>query len=374
MNASLRNMEFCSFVTKRPIQILLPVLWCLIIASCSSEKMEPNDAYVCQTRPIQNNYHRNQLLESFDESIVEGIASIDVPDSSGAMGRNKNGYFHVRFQMGISAQTDLAVYNDDIQALEYAIKSIEYAFQYQLPQGDFLLVVPTELEGQVPGKADLASGVAFFLSSLGLALNDFDQSLWYHSAALIAYKYRIEALRPNIENAAMWLLTQRSTLENADANAPNRLFFDALAFYSLGKWLGNDELKSAGLSFAGLAMAKKHPNGYFLEGDGWDSSYQGVGVNVGFNLYTLLVDSEPLKPILWDCLSCAVNWQQSRVLSNGEISTAGNTRVFPGGEDFLGVEKEVDWIDTMTGFFMMGYLSNDDSYITAAHEVMNYYY
>lgn len=116
-----------------------------------------------------------------------------------------------------------------------------------------------------------------------------------------------------------------------------------------------------------------HPNGYFLEGDGWDSSYQGVGINVGFNLYTLLPDTEPLKSVLWNCLSCASDWQKSRVLASGEISTQGNTRVYPGGEGFLGEEKSIDWIDTMIGFFMMSYLTNDSSYTTKAIEIKNFY-
>jgi hypothetical protein len=346
----------------------------MLVVSCSKDEEKPIDAYVCQTQPLQNNYNRNQLIEAFDEAIIQGVASVDVPDPEGAMVRNKDGYFHVRFQMGISAQADWAIYNEDIQALEYSIKAIEYSFQHQTPVGDFQLMVPAELAGQLPTEADLASGVSFFLSSLGLALNAFDQSSWYNSSSIISYKSRIEALRPNIENAALWLLTKSDILEIADANAPNRLFYNALAFYSLGKWLGNDALKSAGISFASVAVEKKHPNGYFMEGEGWDSSYQGVGINVGFNLYTILADSEPLKPILWDCLSCATNWQRSRILPSGEISTDCNTRVFPGGEEFLGVVKQVDWIDTMIGFFMMSYLSNDASYFVKAEAVKSFYY
>jgi len=92
------------------------------------------------------------------------------------MSRNRDGYFHVCFQMGISLQADLPVYNENTQALEYAIKSIEYAFQHQTSNGDFQFVVPPDLSGETPNEADLASGVSFFLSSLGLVLNTLDQS------------------------------------------------------------------------------------------------------------------------------------------------------------------------------------------------------
>ena len=93
----------------------------------------------------------------------------------------------------------------------------------------------------------------------------------------------------------------------ADQNAPNRLFYDALAFYSLGKWLEDESLKEIGFEFAQLAINKKQPEGYFLEGGGWDCSYQGVANQVGFNLFSILDSDESLKQVLWDCLSCSTD-------------------------------------------------------------------
>lgn len=355
--------------------IVLP-LFILTLIACSKNSSEPDPAHAneaCQTAPLVNDHSRISLIQSFDQDIVQGIASKDVPNSAGAMGRNKQGYFHVRFQMGISSQADYAVYNENIQALEYAIKSIEYAFDHQLDDGNFELSVPSDLSHMTPNEADLASGVSFFLSSLGLALNNFAESSWYHSAALTAYKDRVEALRPQIDAAAQWLLNQSSTLELADQNAPNRLLFNALAFYGLGNWLEDENLKNRGISFANLGKSKQQTEGFFLEGGGWDSSYQGVALNVGFNLYSLLPNDSSLKAELWDGLSCGSHWQKSRILATGEISTEGNVRVFPGGESFLGQEKQVDWIKTMVAMYAMGYYGNDASYLLKANRVKAYY-
>ncbi len=347
----------------------------LISASCDKgdDTGDVAKGYRCQAVPVMHNYSRNQLLQLFDAEVIQAIAASDMPDSNGAMGRNRNGYFHVRFQMGISAQADYAIVSEDTQALEYTIKAIEYAFDHQLPAGDFELTVPAELSDQTPGEADLASGVSFFLSSLGLALNTLEQSSWYHSAEILPYKNRVDALLPKIQNAADWLLSKKAVLEAADENAPNRVFFNALAYYGLGKWLNDDNLMLAGVSFAEQAISKQHANGYFVEGSGWDSSYQGVGIYAGFGLYSLLDASEPIRAPLWDCLSCAVDWQKSRVLESGEISTEGNSRVYPGGEDFLGQEKQVDALKTIIGFFVMGYYSGDSGYIQLAHKVIEYY-
>lgn len=289
------------------------------------------------------------------------------------MGRNKNGYFHVRFQVGILGQSDYAVVKQNSQALEYAIKSIEYSFAQQLPDGNFKLVVPANLSNQTPNQADLASGVSFFLASVGLALNNFEQSIWYNSTTMASYKSRIELLRPKIALAANWLSTQKNILEIADQNAPNRLFFNALALYSLGVWLNDENLKSAGILFTNLGIAKKQVEGYFLEGNGWDSSYQGVAINVGFNLYSILPNDLSLKSKLRDCLSCASDWQKSRILESGEISTQGNVRVYAGGESFLGQEKQVDWMKSMMGMFAMGYYSNQNAYILTANKIKSFY-
>lgn len=356
-------------------KLMLSIL-ILTSISCSVDKTVSDllqGDFQCEIALVINNYSRIQLIQAFDEAIIQGIASIDVPNNDGAMGRNKNGYFHVRFQMGISSQADYAVYNNNSQALEYAIKAIEYAFEHQLADGSFDLVVPADLANQSPTDADLASGVSFFLSSLGLALNNFDESNWYNSPAMTTYKDRVELLRPKIDNAAQWLLTKKDILETADQNAPNRLFINGLAFYSLGKWLSDENLKTVGVSFANLGISKKQSQGYFLEGDGWDSSYQGVALNVGFNLYSILPKNIDLKTELWNCLSCASDWQKSRILENGEISTQGNVRVYPGGESFLGQEKQVDWIKSMIAMFAMGYYGNDTSYITKANQIKDFY-
>ena len=355
---------------------LIFLIFILASTSCSKDKTEPDllqDDFQCETAPVINNYSRVSLIQAFDEAIIQGIASIDVPKNDGSMGRNKNGYFHVRFQMGISSQADYAVYNNNSQALDYAIKAIEYSFEHQLADGSFDLVVPADLINQSPTDADLASGVSFFLSSLGLALNNFDESNWYNSPAIATYKHRVESLRPKINSAAQWLLTKKTILETADQNAPNRLFFNGLAFYSLGKWLNDENLKNVGVSFANLGISKKQSQGYFLEGDGWDSSYQGVALNVGLNLYSIIPNNIELKTTLWDCLSCASDWQKSRILENGEISTQGNVRVYPGGESFLGQEKQVDWIKSMVAMFVMGYYGNDASYAAKANLIKDFY-
>ncbi len=92
----------------------------------------------------------------------------------------------------------------------------------------------------------------------------------------------------------------------------------------------------------GRALSQRDAaRGYFIEGGGWDSSYNGVAAKLALELFTLL-PSDPAPPIrreLEIASSCAMNWQKSRILTSGEISTEGNTRGFSGWRSVSGQRK-----------------------------------
>ena len=173
-----------------------------------------------------------------------------------------------------------------------------------------------------------------------------------------------------------YLKTKVDVLNEVGANAPNRLLFKAIAFYSLGTILNDDVAKEMGPDFVEKALMQRNPTaGYFIEGDGWDSSYNGVAVKLGFELFNLIPvgSSQNMKDRLEQAVTCATDWQKSRVLDTGEISTEGNTRVFPGGEAFLGNEKSVDVIKTVKALFYMATLSDNNEYEILAQKVLEYY-
>jgi hypothetical protein len=365
----LKNIEMKFFL------ITLALLFC---STCRNKKQtnEPdfpqlNDDYQCVTDPVIQFKTQNQLTALFDNSIIQSQAEANSADASGAMSNNKPGYFSVRFQMAISNLADYAIDSENPVALEAIIKAIEYSFQYQLPNGDFQIVVPANSPN--PTNVDIASTNAFFLSSLGVSLLALEESSFYNNPVNSNYKNRIEILRPKILTSLNWLINNQTLLLNYDANTPNRLFFDAIAFYAVGKWLGNTSGKIIGLNFAQAAITKKSPKGFFLEDGGWDSSYQGVSLINGFKLISILDTNETLRQPLWDAISCGTNWQVSRILSTGEISTKGNTRVYPGGEQFLGAEKKMAWKSTVLALLTMKYLSGKSEYETAANKVRSFY-
>jgi hypothetical protein len=303
------------------------------------------------------------------------LAYANQPSAAGALSRNIAGYFHVRFQMSLSALSLYAILAQSPAELEKAVKAIEYSFSYQQSAGDFQLVVPASLAMMPPATdVDLASGTAFFLSSLGLALASMQESSWFQTASEAKpFKERIERLRPRFEAALKDLLGKGDLLRRYDAQAPNRLFFDALAYQALGAYLGNPQAQALATEFIQAALALQKEPGYFQEGTGYDSSYQGVALSLGWNIFALLPAQHSLKTPLWSALSCGTYWQRSRILASGEISTAGNARVYAGGEKFLGEEKEIAWKDTLFSLWYFFHLTQNTEYKTVSDAVLKFY-
>ena len=151
-------------------------LFLLLGLSCSQQELIVVDDVMPPT--INQSLSYNDFLEQIgNEQLLRGV---ERPDDNGALGRNKEGYFHVRFQLGMSALSDFAISSNRIDALEAFITTLDYAFLFQLEDGSFLLDIPSALEDQLdvvePSSGDLASGVAFFASSLGTSLLALDRS------------------------------------------------------------------------------------------------------------------------------------------------------------------------------------------------------
>ena len=331
-----------------------------------------DETTACTIDPNLRFFMQDEMTAAFRDDVIAKLASSNQTDANGALSNNKTGYFHVRFQMGISPLADYAIDAQNSTALEMTIRAIEYSFKYQLPNGDFQLIIPTNLAGTTTAtEGDKVSGVAFFYAALGSGLLALQENAGYQ--AQLASKKRVEYLIPQYQLSLNFLKSKTDLLKQIDALAPNRLFFDALAFYAMGKYLDDNEAMKDGLDFAILALARKQPAGYFMEGTGYDSSYQGVGLANGFKLLSILKPEEPIRQSLYDNLACATSWETTRIKSTGEIDTAGNSRVYSGGESFLGVEKQVAYSSVLQALWNMYYYSGKENYNALANKILGFY-
>lgn len=349
---------------------ILPLLICsLLLSACKTES--PITPGKCQYTSL---LHTDlvKLTNALPPAVTAALTKDPTPE--GALGRNREAYFHVRFQLDIGFLASYAVQYESEEALNKFIKAVEYSYNYQKPAGDFELVIPENLADQgQPAEGDLSSGIAFFTATLGHSLMQLEQSTWFQNRTPDLLSERLALLRPKIEKGLLYLLSQKEILKIYDQNAPNRLLFDALAYYSLGTYLNNEEAKSVGIDFIELALAKQDELGYLIEGDGFDSSYNGVSLRLGIILLGIVDPTDAIYTKLQQAIICCASWQASRILPTGEINTEGNTRVYPGGEDFLGEEKQVAWIDTLLSFYFMSYLTGQSTYLNLAERIKSYY-
>ena len=346
----------------------------LVCCACS-DSGNGQQVFTCVSHNLNDQISYNQLVNGFTDQLTE--ASVEQTDNDGALGRNKAGYFHVRFQMNMTTLTDYAVHFESNEAIEQYLENLTYSFDHQIPSGGFEFTPPDNLSDHTFTDGDIASATSFFGYSLAMSLNSLADSEWFKTTASLAdARSTLASNREAIQQTLEYLRSQESLLISYDAEAPNRLFFDAIAFYGLGKYLNDENAKTTGLKFMERALVLRDETaGYFIEGGGWDSSYNGVAIKIGFELYTLLGDDVPLqlKLELAQALTCATDWQISRVLGTGEISSEGNTRVYPGGESFIGTEKEIDVAKTVKAFYYMYSLSGEASYLDQADNIIDYY-
>jgi hypothetical protein len=248
------------------------------------------------------------------------------PDADGMVSYNQSRFRSPEFQRLAMHYLIRAVVRNDERCVEEGWRAIDATFRQQTVEGKF---------GRDGAPHGGPSAVAFWLADLSQAL-----LILRESELVPKYQSRIDALIPKVRKAAQWLAQPRyqDRLKHDDADAPNRLLFDALAFGLSGVLTDDTSLKQTGRSFVDLAMAKyREKDGVFLEKGGHDSSYQAVAA---LKLQVWAVHFPDLK--LDAAIDRAVAWEVGRVGPDGQIDVTGNTRTGLGQEQWMGHEKSVN--------------------------------
>lgn len=261
----------------------------LITLSCNSSLPTAN----CNENLLSKVSSYETLTKQLPTDVIDGLTK--EPTAEGALGRNRDGYFHVRFQVDIAFLASYAVRLNSDAALAKFILAAEYSFARQKPAGDFELVIPSNLAylGQ-PTNGDLSSGISFFTAALGQSLVLLQQSTWYKNRPADQLATRLNNLTAKFQLGLTYLKTQAEILKLYDADAPNRLLFDAVAFYLMGSFLNDAQAKAIGVEYKELALAQQNAAGFYTEGGGFDSSYNGVSIRLALVLLGILPIQEPV--------------------------------------------------------------------------------
>ena len=248
------------------------------------------------------------------------------PDENGMVGHNRDGFHSPELQRGAMQLMLRSIAAENRKGLEAGWKAIDATFAHQTELGHF-----ARDGGPVGGP----SAVAFWLCELDQAVLVLRESRF-----AAEYKDRIDRLLPKIHKAARWLAQEkyRERLKSEDAETPNRLLFDGLAYGLSGLLADDKELRSIGREFVDLAMRKyRESDGIFLEKGGHDSSYQAVAA-LKLQVWITYFPDKKLEA----AAEKAVEWELGRVKPNGEVDVAENTRTGLNQEKWQGNYKDVN--------------------------------
>lgn len=294
--------------------------------------------------------------------------SVHLNTKNGAVGFNDQGYKSVVFQRHSSEIVTYGILTKNVQLIDAAVQIIEYAFAHQQPDGSFL----NNLHGE--SAASKASAVAFFYQDLGHSLLLCKNSNWFQRSKDTAnVRVSLNRLIEPANTSLTWLMRQKAALWNNDRRTTNRVFFDAVAYYLVGKALKRSDAISLGKDFARSALQQQTKAGFFLENGGYDTSYQGVSLRLALLLYTnLKPDEVSLRRDLWMAIERGIRWELNHILPTGEVSTKGNTRVHPGGEKYFGKEKSLDYTQLIIALNYYSKLSGDPAVQRVADQLLTF--
>jgi len=160
-------------------------------------------------------------------------------------------------------------------------------------------------------------------------------------------------------------------LMDIDQHAPNRLLFNALAYQACAALQIEGELKekahNLAAEFVFLALDLYADDGYFIEGGGHDTSYQGVAIRIGEDV--LLAGYADTNGALRSALSGAANWLADKVGSTGVIDSSDNTRTCWQDELVFGKRKLISVTEIFTGLAYTGVNTENEALLLAASRI-----
>ncbi|MDX2231607.1 MAG: hypothetical protein NW220_18370 [Leptolyngbyaceae cyanobacterium bins.349] len=300
-----------------------------------------------------------EVVSAFDPLLLKRFAQRYIPNLLGAVGRNQEQYISVEFQRHAAQRIIYGLLTENPQLIEESMRSFEYAFSYQNQDGSFQLNYPNAKS--LPKTSVIASATSGFLSDFGHSLLLLQQSSWFlQSLETQSLRTRLEKMLPAASLSLSWLTQHHPELINYHAQTTNLLFMNANTFYLMGKAFNNSEAMKIGEVFTNLALQQQDDAGFFMEKGGPDSSYQGVSLYLALLLYTnLLPGADNLKQNLWQAIGKGINWEYTKILPSGEVSTEGNTRIYPGGEVYFSQEKGIAYNQLILALLYYSEISND---------------
>jgi hypothetical protein len=248
------------------------------------------------------------------------------------------------------------------------LRAIEAGFGTVNPgTGEVVSKAPAD-SGAVLSAGDAVSAAAFFLGDACMGLRAAASA-----PSSLGLGARAAAQVETAKRAIGWLRdpTQVALLTKGDADAPNRLLFDARAYLACGVLTGDPAATATAGTFLTLAEATQRSDGVFVKKGGSDTNYQSVSVRNALDIAALADD--PTCAELFPRALAGARWLAGRVRADGTVDSSGNTRTCGGGETLLGKPKKLGLVVLFEALAEAGALAADDNVFAAATRAAQHY-
>ena len=292
-------------------------------------------------------------------SLLARRASNNLVASDGAAERNIAQYLDVAFQRSALWLLERGIAEPRESYVDQAVRAIEYGFRKQAKDGSFTNTLGLSA-------TDDLEGASFFLQSFGRAY-DMIANTSYRGR----YLSRLDALKGRVATSMVWLAGNLATLQKQSHNAPNRMFFHAVSFILNGKILIDAKSIQVGSDFVQRGLKGQRSDGSFIEGGGYDSSYQGTCLQM---LVVLLphIDNPTLKAAGASAVQKGLAWEKTRIRPTGEVIVDGNARTGLGQEELLGKPKDVNYAEVAVAMIFGGEVVNDPQATQLGRQIATY--
>jgi hypothetical protein len=306
----------------------------------------------------------NQALQKFSKGKYFSLlhakkAPPNLVAENGAVGRNKRTFSDVATQRDALWLLRNSMIQNNQNHVSKAVQAFEYAFQHQTKAGNFK-------NGQGYDAVTAIGADAFFLYSYAHAY-----LLLKNDARFGPQFQRMKKLEPQLHSAVRWLDKNKAELHRQDGKTPNRLLFDAMAFYFASSITGATQYRASGREFLNQALASQKHDGSFTEKGGYDTSYQAVCM-LNLSLLFIYLEDERLRNEIKGALDRASTWLAGKIASNGKVSAAGNTRTGLGQEIQSGKSKDINYPEVALSLYYSSVILNRPALATMADKVVTY--
>jgi PKD repeat protein len=315
------------------------------------------------TSTSENEYKR--LSTSLLGNVVYKGATTSEIASSGAWGVNadwekgKSSKWYIEQQRYGESLIIEGILNKDTTMINLGLKVFNWGFSRQASDGSF------------KGTEDAFHSTSMFVAAVSHTLLVLKQSPYASQ-----YASQIDSLTAKVYKAAQWMTGTEVWSRGIKNDSPytHRRYLVANALALTSKLVGGD---SQLMSLARLqikdALSLQWSNGVNPEKGGYDSSYQTVGLSYAMRWSTYF-PNESLTASVNTMIDKGLAWEQGRILSTGEISTAGNSRVGTAETGPSGTLKTVDWRKAVTAFAYWYQVTGNTAWQIAAQKISQWYF